>query len=190
MRRGSVRSICAIFSLVHNQMGVYLLHSVSLCLRVSQLPLCLQRSDYTSVLKCKHSLVGTLSCTSKYHMDAISSGTKALFSFSAPASIVCLDVVPLSLLLGILSSMTPLYVEYFGRAVLMSGAFRHSWGVLYGPCPAHIDIDTLTSSGFHPVWGGFALGPSKFHSRSYVAVAELFFMICATFARSGELDVK
>ena len=94
--RGSVRGICAILSLVHNQMGVSLLQSVSLCLRVSHLPLCLHRSDYTSQLTCRRSLVGTLSCNTMCHIDAISSATEALCSFSTPASIVCPDVVSLS----------------------------------------------------------------------------------------------
>ena len=117
MRRGSVRSICSILSLVHNQMGVSLLHSVSLCLRVSHLPLCLQRSDYTSLLTCRRSLFGPISYKTMYHMDAISSDTEALCSFSTPASIVRPNVVALSLFLGILSSLPPLCVEYFGCAV-------------------------------------------------------------------------
>jgi len=50
-------------------------------------------------------------------MEANSSDTEALCSFSTTASIVCPDVVALSLFQGILSSLPPLYVEYFGRAV-------------------------------------------------------------------------
>jgi len=33
--------------------------------------------------------------------------------------------------------------------------------------------------GIRPMYGGFTLGPSRSHSRSHVAVAELFFMFCA-----------
>ena len=61
----------------------------------------------------------------------------------------------------------------------MSGEFRHSRGVLCWPCPMHIDINTLKSSLSVLCVGGFTLGPSRFHSRSHVAVAELVIMLCA-----------
>ena len=93
MRHGSVRSICAILSLVENQMAVPSLHSFSRCTRVSRLPQCLQRSDSTSLMACRRSLVGTVSCTTMYYRDTISSDTQAVWRFFTPASIVCPDVV-------------------------------------------------------------------------------------------------
>ena len=81
MRRGSVRSICAILSLAHNQMAVRSLYSVSRCPRVSRLPQCLQRSNSTSLMTCRRSLVTNVSCTMMYHMDAISFDTHAVCRF-------------------------------------------------------------------------------------------------------------
>ena len=81
MRRGSVRSICAILYLAHNQMAVPSLHSVNRCARVSRLPQCLQRSDSTSLTTCRRLLVGIISCTTMYHMNAISSDTQAVCRF-------------------------------------------------------------------------------------------------------------
>ena len=49
--------------------------------------------------------------------------------------------------------------------------------VLCRPGPAHIDINTVTSSVSVPC-EEVALGPSRFHSRSHVTVAELFFILC------------
>jgi len=146
MRRRSVRNFCAIHSLVHNQLAVSSLHSVSRCWRVSHPPQCLQGSHYTSLMTCRHSLVGTISCITMYQMDAISSDTEAVSRFFTPASIVCPHVVALSSFLDILSSLLPLYVEYCRLVIWMSGAFHHSRRVIYRPCSAHIDIDPLTSS--------------------------------------------
>jgi len=50
--------------------------------------------------------------------------------------------------------------------------------VLCRPCPAHIDINTVTSSLPVPCEGGRP-GSFWFHSRSHVTVAGLFFMLCA-----------
>ena len=67
--------------LMRNRMAVPSFHSISRCARVSLLPQCLQRSDSTSLKTCRRSLVGTISCTTVYHMDAISSDTQAACRF-------------------------------------------------------------------------------------------------------------
>ena len=110
--------------------------------------------------------------------------------FSTPASNVCPDVVVSSSLLRILSSLPPFCVECCRRTVWISGAFRHSRGVLCRPCPAPIDIDALTSSvsvlyegdspWVHSYWTPRAMSLLQSSSSCFVP----------TFGRSGELDTS
>ena len=81
MRRGSVRSICSIFYPSPQPVDrSFVAFHQPVCEGV-RLPQCLQRSETTSLMKCRRSLVGTLSCTTMYHMDAISFDTQAVCRF-------------------------------------------------------------------------------------------------------------
>jgi len=59
----------------------------------------------------------------------------------------------------------------------MFGACLYSRGVLCRPCPAHIDINTLTSS-ISVQCEGVRPGSIQGHSLSHIAVAELFLKFC------------
>ena len=169
-------------------MAVPSLNSVSRCARMSRLPQCLQRSDCTSLMTCRRSLVGTISCTTMYHMDVISSDNLAVCRFFH-ACIHCVSGCScLSPFLRILSSLPPSYVEYFRRAFWMSGGFRHSRGVLCRPCSAHINIDTLTSSVSVLCEGG---SPWVHPGSTSVAMSlfqSYFSGLVSTFGRSREIE--
>jgi hypothetical protein len=81
MWRGSILSSCPNRFFYH-QMAIPSLHAVSRCIRVSRLSQCLHRSDPTSLMAYRHSLVGTcIACTTVYHIDLVSSAIQALCKF-------------------------------------------------------------------------------------------------------------
>jgi len=88
MRRWSVRSICAIISLFHNQMAVPSLHSVSRCTRMSRLPVSatirLHEPDGVQALISRYYIM--------YHMDAISSDTQAVCRFFSNLYQLCVPL--------------------------------------------------------------------------------------------------
>ena len=82
MWRGSILSSCANRSFVYHQVAIPSLHAVSRCIRVSRVSHCLHRSDSTSLMAYRRSMVGTcISCTTVNHIDLVSSAIQALCKF-------------------------------------------------------------------------------------------------------------
>jgi len=144
MRLGSVRSICAILSLVHNQTVIPSLHSVSRCTKVSRLPRCLQRSDSTSLMTCRRPLVGTISCTTVYHMDAISSD-RIRSRTVQPVVRCCTDWATGPT--NVIPSLSNYVVVSFRNNILVSSVYLKCFRVLY------CDSRRVNFTKTHNKWG-------------------------------------
>jgi hypothetical protein len=151
-------------------------HSVGQCKRLSRSQF-LQRSDSTSRMVCKRSLVGIIICTTMYHVDTVSSDTNAVCMFFH----TCFPFV------SRLRCITPIVLDSLAAfAIICRVLYVHRLNVLSISSFPGVTMYAMSSAyrykyssylGILLTWV-FALRPDRFHSWGHVAVAEPFRALC------------